>query len=332
MPGLTVRATAGYAWAEQTVRGRISADWFRGTNQWSLIAGRLLDNTNDFRSPGDSGSALGALSGLDEYDYVNRSGALVSLVHPFPKSSTYAVRWELGLLEDHTVKANLDHGIFATSREFHVNRMVRNGRYLRSAVQLQKNIDLDASFARVGGSVVLRYERGDGDFSYQRADLRLMNRLNSGPWTFATRFDAGALIGPEAVPQQLYEIGRSENLQAYDYKEFVGDRAAVVRGLVMYRLPLFRAPIHIYRFIWLPEPSPALAVTVQTGWSQISGPAAGAAAAELGALVTPAGTGRPRTTVGGGLRFFGGSMGVTYTRAIDHADIWTLKLDFRPQP
>jgi hypothetical protein len=332
VPGLTLRATAGYAWTEQTIRGRISADLIRGTTHWGVVAGRMLDNTNDFRSPGDSGNTLAALSGQDEYDYVDRSGALLSLTHPFPKSSTFALRWEAGLLEDHSVSANWDHGVFNTSRVFRVNRVARNGRYVRTAVQLEKQRDLDASFARVGSSVVLRYERGDGDFTYQRAELRLMNRLNSGPWTLATRFDAGALLGPDAIPQQLFELGRSENLQAYDYKEFAGDRAAVVRGIVTYRLPLFRAPIHIFKWIWLPEPSPALALSLQTGWSQLSSPAALAAATELGALVTPTGTGRPKTTIGAGIRFFGGSMGLTMARAIDHADIWTLKLDFRPQP
>ena len=332
VPGLTLRATAGYAWTERTMRGRISADLQRGGTRWGLVAGRMLDNTNDFRSPGDSGNTLAALSGQDEYDYVDRSGLLLALTQPFPKSATFGVRYELGLLEDHSVSANWDHGVFNSSRVFRVNRVARNGRFVRSAVQLQKQPDLDASFARVGSSVILRYERGDGDFSYQRVELRLMNRLNSGPWTLATRFDAGALVGPDAVPQQLFEVGRSENLQAYDYKEFAGDRAAVVRGIVMYRLPLFRAPIHIFRWLWLPEPSPALAVSVQTGWSQLSSPAALAAATELGALVTPTGTGRPRTTIGAGIRFFGGSLGLTMTRAVDRADIWTLKLDFRPQP
>lgn len=332
VPGLTVRATAGYAWTERTIRGRISADWQRGAVRWGLIAGRMLDNTNDFRSPGDSGNTLAALSGQDEYDYVDRSGVLVTLTQPFPKSATFGLRIEAGLLEDHSVTANLTHGVFNTTREFHVNRAVRNGRYVRTAVQLQKQPDLDASFARVGSSVVLRYERGDGDVSYQRVELRLMNRLNNGPWTFATRFDAGALVGPSVVPQQLFEIGRSESLQAYDFKEFAGDRAAVVRGLVMYRLPLLRAPIHIFKQLWLPEPSPALAVSLQSGWSQLSSPAAEAAATELRAQVVPTGTGRPRTTIGAGLRFFGGSVGLTMVRAIDHADIWTLKLDFRPQP
>jgi hypothetical protein len=188
---------------------------------------------------------------------------------------------------------------------------------------------------RPGTGAVLHYERGDGQLNYQRLELRLMTRAIHGPWTIAGRFDIGALLGATPPPQQLFELGQNEGLIAYDYKEFAGDHAAGLRGLVSYRLPLLRSPIHIFRQFWLPEPGPALAVVLQSGWTEASTAGARAAIAALGsvngnALSRP--TGQVRTSIGAGVRFFGGSIGLMLTRALDHSDTWRLKFDVRPQP
>jgi hypothetical protein len=329
-PGLTLRASAGYAWSEGVVRGRIGADLQRERTAWSFRAGRVLDLTNDFRSPFDSGSMFGALSGIDEYDYVDRRIALASVTRRL--YDRVALRLETGVVADHGVDASLEHGLIRVRKEFLPNRGVREGTYARNAVQLELRPDLDPSLARTGRSMVLRYERGDGEIDYQRIHLRLMTRTNRGDWTYGLRFDAGALVGPARVPQQMFELGRSENLQAYRYKEFVGDRAAVARAIVMRRLPVLQAPIHLFGPIWLPEPSPALAVSIQSGWTQLSNPAARVAALELLTTDTLRATGNPRTTIGAGIRFFGGSVGLMAVRAIDSFDRWSLRLDFRPQP
>jgi hypothetical protein len=55
-PGLVARGNAGWAWAEQTIRGRVSVERQKGM-WWPYVrAGRSLDVTNDFREPFDSGS------------------------------------------------------------------------------------------------------------------------------------------------------------------------------------------------------------------------------------------------------------------------------------
>ena len=334
LPGLTLRMNAGYAWSERTVRGRISAELARGKTSWSVRAGRILDNTNDFRSPFDSGSTLGALSGRDDFDYVDRSGVFASVTNPVPGFPAFAFRLEGAYVRDGQVEAHLDRGLIGRKLDFIADRGVREGRYLRSALQLQLNPDLDAAMARVGTSVVLRYERGDGELDYQRMTLRLAQRLNRGMWTFAYSADAGVLLGPTVIPQQLFEIGRSENLEPYAFKEFAGNHAALARGIVMRRLPIFQAPIRITRQIWLPEPSPALAVTVQSGWSELSTAAARAAEvqASRGLLPVATGTGSARTTIGAGIRFFGGAAGIMAVRAVDHAGKWSVRVDLRPQP
>ena len=334
-PGVLLRATGGWAWSERAARGRLAAEYVRGGAKWGLVVGRTLDVTNDFRSPFDSGSTVGALFGQDNNDYVDRRIALSSLTRTVGGSGVASVRLESGMVGDHGVEAHVFRGPLARTDSFLPNRGVRPGTYLRSAFELRVSPDLDANLLRPGGSAVLRYERGDGTLNYQRLELRVMQRMNHGAWTFATRFDAGVLFGSDPPPQQQFEIGSSENLAAYAYKEFAGDQAAVLRGIAMYKLPLFRAPIHLANRFWLPEPSPAFAVVLQGGWTGLSGDAARRAAYELGVLgglpVSRA-TGSARASLGVGLRFFGSAMGVMALRPLDHPEAWRLRVDFNPQP
>lgn len=334
-PGVTLRAIAGYAWSERTARGRIVAELHRAKTTWALRAGRSLDITNDFRSPFDSGQTFAAVFGRDEYDYVDRRFALASVTHLFGAERNLSIYAEVGAAQDKYAPAVLKYGVFRSGDPFRENRGVVRGDYAKTVIAIRQNPDVDATMLRPGTSAVLRYERGDGQINYQRVELRLMSRANRGPWTIAGRFDAGALLGSSPPPQQLFEIGQNEGLAAYEYKEFAGDHAAGLRGLVSYRLPLLRSPIHIFRQFWLPEPGPSLALILQSGWTEASTPGARTAVAALGslngnALSRP--TGDVRSAVSAGLRFFGGSVGVMVTRPLDHADQWRLKFDASPQP
>ena len=334
-PGLTLRGTAGWAWSEHTARGRLAAEYVRGASMWSVQIGRTLDVTNDFRSPFDSGSTLGALFGQDDNDYIDRRLALATFTRAIGSSGIASVRMESGVVVDRNVEASLHRGPLTRSDTFLPNRRARSGAYVRHGVELRVNPDLDAELLRPGRSAVLRYERGDGTLTYQRLELRLMERANRGSWTLAARFDAGVLFGADPPPQQLFEVGRSENLAAYDYKEFAGDQAVVLRGIAMYKLPLFKAPIHLAGRLWLPEPSPAFALLLQGGWTGISGDAARREVSELGRRAgAPVSreTGSARTSVGVGLRFFGSAMGIMVLRPLDHQVAWRVRVDFNPQP
>ena len=191
-------------------------------------------------------------------------------------------------------------------------------------------------FRSVGAS--LEYLRADGGLNFQRVELTVNARVNPGRWTFATRLDAGAVLG-NVPPQQLFELGRDQNLPGYDYKEFAGDQAVVLRGLAMIRSDLFKAPIHLSGRLWLPAPAPALAVSLQSGWTGASNDIARAAILRLGArnltdpgslaLTMPASTitGNARTSVAAGIRFFGGSVGLMMARPLDHTAPWKFQLD-----
>ena len=327
-PGLTARVVAGYAWSERTVRGRVSVELHRDAWTYSLRAGRSLDNTNDFRVPLDSGSSFGALFGFDDYDYVDRYSAGVAVTRHLAGNSA-RVRFESGWAEDRSTVASLKRGPFVSTL-FLPNRNVDAGSYVRTAVTIEWHPDAAAEFMRPGIGAALSYLRGDGALNFQRAELRLSARQNKGAWTFASRLDAGSLIGNRPT-QQLFELGRTQNLAGYGYKEFAGDQAAVLRGLAMYRLNLLNAPIHLTTRLWLPSLSPALFVSAQTGWTGASDAAARAAIQRLG--TTEAGlpvsrvTGNARASVNAGIRLFGGALGLGAARPIDRAGPWRIQID-----
>ena len=326
-PGLTLRAVAGYAWNERTVRARSSAVLDHGAWTYALRAGRSLDITNDFRNPLDSGSTLGALFGTDDYDYVDRYSAGASVTRSFARSGLRA-RLEAGWADDRAVTNTISKNPFHT--DFLPNRGIDAGNYLRTAFTLVWHSDANAEYLRPGLGATLGYLRGDGQLNFQRIDLRLSTRRNAGRWTFASRLDAGVVLG-SPPPQQLFEMGRSEGLPGYDYKQFAGDQAAVFRTLAMYRLNTLTAPIRLTRLVWLPALAPALAVTAQSGWTGASDGAARTAIQRLGGTVqqpVSTVTGTARATVAGGIRLFGGAFGVSMARAVDRADRWRAQFDF----
>lgn len=325
LPGFSAQAVGGYAWSERTARGRISADLHRGDGTYGLRAGRSLDNTNDFAFALDSsGSPFAPLFGVDEFDYVDRTyahGVAAYLSH----DRAVRTRLELGYAHDRMVTPALTRGPLS-STAFLPNRPVSPGGYARTALLLEWHPDVAAELVRPGVGGALSYRRGDGGLNYQRAELRLAARINSGRWTLASRFDAGALFGADRPAQQLFELGSTQNLPGYEYKAFAGDQAAVLRGMAMYRLNIWLAPIRLTERFWLPALAPALSVTAQTGWTGVS--TAGARAMVAALAPGSATTGSARTTVAGGLRFFGGAVGVMAARAVDHPSPWRVRVQF----
>ena len=325
VPGLTAHLTGGYAWSERTVRGRVSADLQRDTWTYGLRAGRSLDNTNDFAFAFDSsGSPIGAIFGVDEFDYVDRVFVHATVARATSDRRLRA-RLELGYAEDRSATAHLTRGLLGKS-EFLPNRPINSGSYARTALMLEWNPDVAAEFVRPGVGGALTYRRGDGGLNFQRAELRLSVRTNPGRWTLAGRLDAGALFGASRPLQQLFELGSTQNLPGYDYKQFAGDQAALLRGMAMYRLTMWQAPIQLTERFWLPALAPALSVTAQTGWTDASGPGARSAVAALapGSAVT----GESRTSMSAGIRFFGGAVGVMAARALDHSAPWRVRVEF----
>src|SRR6185436_2179342 len=114
LPGLRIQAHAGWAWQEQTARGQASVTWDRGANRLGFHAGRTLDMTNDFRPPLDSGSTLGAIFGVDDYDYVARNLAGVTWRREWSRGrKRYAITGlELARVHDGPVDIHLQRSPF----------------------------------------------------------------------------------------------------------------------------------------------------------------------------------------------------------------------------
>lgn len=312
VPGLALRGTAGYAWSEQVPRMRAIAEYRRGHTQWTLRAQRSLDLTNDFRNPYDSGSTLGAMLGRDNYDYLDRWSAGAQYLRFFGLKKEGQLRLDLSAVDDRPVVAALSRGPLGIGEPFFPIRVITPGRYTRTAITYDLRPDVALEFLRAGTGMRLHYERGDGTLAYQRAELRFTTRVNRGPFSLGARFDLG-ITDPDAPPQQFFELGRNQNLPGYEYKEFAGDQAAVLRLGALWRLPRQGVPVQLTRRLWLPPIAPAIGFGVQSGHARTSTPQALATATALGSVPTM----HPRTSVNVSLRFFGGAIGVVAAKPVD---------------
>lgn len=344
-PGVSLSGTAGWAWSERTARGRASAEWRRGSWIYDARVGRSLDITNDFRFAFDSGATFAALFGShDDFDYVDRRSATLSAMHLFGRQEgarfhETARAWLAeGVVHDAGATPHLGSGLFTVDSGFRPNRGVVPGTYVRTMATLEYHPNVSGEFLEAGTGALLRYERGDGDLDYQRIEARLVGRRTFGAVSYAMRADGGILLSKAPPPQQLFELGATQGLPGYGYKEFAGDRAGLLHGVAMYSLPAFRAPLKIRRF-FLPAPAPALAAGIHAGWAEASDAAAWRSIALLGELARPIPGSPPpvntllsrptdgvRATVDLGLRLFGGSVGIGVARAIDHRAPWRVVL------
>ena len=340
-PGLMLRANAGWAWSERTARAGTTLEWRQGPWQLGANASRTLDNTNDFRTVFTSGPLLEALIVQDDYDYIDRRAATGYAVHRWlgpGDGPGFVVRIEGGPGEDAGDRARITRGIFPprvlmADSLFRPNRNVLAGRYLRGAFTIDIHPGVDAGFVQQGVGVRLHYEVAGGEIGWQRAEARVSADRTFGPFTILGRADGGIVAGSVIPPQQLFEIGTTEGLLAYDYKQFGGDRAAVVQGEVLYALPLWNAPLRLGGIV-LPSPAPALAAGLQSGWADASTASARRALIALGSRVDPAtnvvlrdSAGIPipassptngvRTSADLILRFFGGAAGAGIARSFD---------------
>jgi hypothetical protein len=322
-PGLAVRAAAGYAWSERTARGRLVLEQRGRRTVTSLRAVRSLDLTNDFRNPYDSGSTTGALFGRDEYDYVDRWSLGIQVQRFIGDRQRALVRFESGFAEDQTADANLTESPIGWGAGFRANRPVVPGSYVRNVLTYEWRPDVSLEFLRPGIGARVSYERGDGELTYQRIEGRFTVRANRGPFVLGARLDAG-VTSAGAPPQQLFELGRNQNLPGYGYKEFAGDQAAVLRGQALYQFNAWGAPLRITRRFWLPPPAPAIAIGAQAGWTRASNAAALSTVTLLGSTET----GHVRSSGSLTLRFFGGAVGIGAARPLDYPGKWRWLLEF----
>ncbi|HWZ59683.1 MAG TPA: hypothetical protein VNW46_11970 [Gemmatimonadaceae bacterium] len=325
-PGLVAHGNVGYAWTERTMRGAVGLDWTRPDA--SLVAGvrveRALDNTNDFRTSFADGPTIEALVAQDDYDYVDRRRATVFAERAWGASRDVVARVEAGAGDDRgearrVLRPPIFPWVFVGDSTFRVNRGVLPGGYGRVAVTVALHPDVDAGYATPGFGVRLRDEWAGGDLSWNRAEARIVERQPVGPFTLLGRGDAGIVTGTVIPPQQLFELGFDEGLTSYNYKQFAGDRAALLQGEIQYALPIraLSRPIRLPGGFFLPGPAPALAAGVQSGWTEVGTAAAARAVAQLNAPSAP--THGLRSSIDLLVRAFGGAVGVGAARAVGDA-------------
>jgi hypothetical protein len=323
-PGLTARSSVGMGWESRSIRGGIAASLARGTWIHGVRAERTLANTADFPLSLETGLSIGPLfGGIDDNDYVDRWTAAVSATRIFRNIDRAILTVEGAAVEDRVEFARLKNGIFG-SDPFRPNRGQLPGRYGRARVQLEWHPRVTGESLSPGLGARLLYEAAGGALDWQRVEARLAMRHYWHGMVFASRVDAGAVLGDVIPPQQLYEIGGVRDLASYEYKEFGGDRAAVGRGLVAYYLPYFRKPLRLGR-LTLPGLSPGLGAGIHGGWTDATNEAAKVALLGLGGdgttpLSRP--SERVRATADLRLTMLSGAIGVGVARPVDHPRRW----------
>ncbi len=332
VPGLSVRGSLGWAWAERTARGMLGVEEKRGRTITGIRVERALANTNDFQLPLSWGATLSALLGsTDDFDYLDRRSATAYVSRTLGAQRRSLIRLETGPASDNPLRQHVSRGLYvATGEGFIFNRGIRPGSYLRSAADIELNPQVSGMFVDRGVGARLHYERADGKLRWQRLELRAAARREVGPFQLYARGDAGTLLGAPA-PQAMFEIGRGEGLSAFGYKEFGGDRAAIMRAVAGYTFPFLRAPIHLPSQLIVPGLAPGVAAGIHSAWADVSGPDAERALLELGTRFDPA-TGATilvsrrtdgvRASAEVLLTFFSGALAVGATRQIDKRAPW----------
>jgi hypothetical protein len=328
-----MRGSLGWAWSEKTVRGAIGLQRSRVRTTTGLRLERVLVSTNDFQLPLSGGATVPALLGsIDDFDYLDRLSATAFVSRKLGVQRRSLVRLEIGPASDRVVKQHVSRGLYVQGEGFRPNRGIRPGDYFRSVATIEINPQVTGLFVDRGVGATIQYERADGNLHWQRLELRTAARRELGPFQLYARSNAGTLLGAPA-PQVMFEIGRSEGLSAYEYKEFGGDRAAIADGVIGYTFPFLRAPIRLPDELIAPGLAPGVAAGIHGAWTEISNAAAERALLELGTR-TDSNTGavlplsRPTNGVRASaevlLTFFSGALAIGVARPIDQPGPWKL--------
>ena len=331
-PGVSAGVSAGWAFTEQTARGGAHISLRRGGHLATIRAERTLESTNDFTLPLSDDPGFGAvISSLDNHDYVDRRALALSLTSILGSAETAIASAQVGIGSDHGEPSRLHHGVFST-RAFQPNRGAATGSYAKGAADLEWHPSVTGDFLRPGVGARLHYEAATGQLVWQRIEAGLAARRYLGNLSLVMHTDAGAAFGNALPPQVLFELGGTESLPGYSYKEFGGDRAVVFRSFASYRLGVWERPIHLGRTLMLPGLSPGVVTSVEGGWSDLSSDAARRAAIALGTTDTGEPVSRPtdgiRSTFGAGISLFSDLLHVGAARPLDHAAPWRFTIGF----
>lgn len=315
-----VYATGGWAFAEGTARGELSARWHplpavATAPRYTLAATgyRRLRDLQAFRPPlqWDLGYTLGAaLAGYDVRDYLDATGAELQLSRRAgPFLARIGGRWE----RQDSVTKNVDGGLFGgTAKDFPDLAPVDPGTHAAAEGELRWT--RGAGTLSLGNSLqaALRGEVGFADFQTQRVTAYLSFRRTGKYVTLIGRGDGG-IVGGTAPPQFLFRFGGIEGLRGYDRNEFGGSQAALGRGRFLLHVPPYgNQPLAQAAGFLIPPLRPAIVFSVDAGWSGVSS-ASAPALARLGSSVTDG----VKWSYGTGLSIFEDALSVEYVRPGD---------------
>jgi hypothetical protein len=290
-----------------------------------------LASTNDFSLPfADDPGITAILSSADNFDYVDRRTAMLSLTRVIRSVDVGLATFQFGVGDDRSERTRLMHGLVSTSR-FLPNRGAADGTYSIGMADVELHPNVSGDFVQPGVGLRAHYEAASGDIEWQRAELSLSGRKYFGPVSLAAHADGGLVLGRDPPPQKLFELGGNEALPGYRYKEFAGNRAALFRTFASYRFDLWRRPVRAWRNLTLPGLSPGIAVSAQGGWTELSSSGAKQAAIALGMedgrpLSTP--TDGMRATIGAGITLFSDLLHLGVARPVDRPAPWRFVIGY----
>lgn len=330
-PGVYLLGGVGYAWSEKTAREFGGAGWDSGPWKLSAGGGRILDVTNKFRDQFDNPS-LGALAGRDPWDYVDRRGGQAAITRSLSSEGSLA-QVEFARVADRTVTRHLNQA--PSGALLRLNRNITPGTYWRGRLLFDWHPAVSPLFAHDGVGFRAEVESASGDLDYTRVEGRVVLRKSLSRIFIIARLHAGAVFATDPPPQQLFELGGPAGLPGYDYKEFAGNRAALLRVRLSYPLSLLDLPFRIGSGVTLPSLSPAISVGFQSGVTDAR-TAGGLAAVralgdkhddKTGALIVNPLTGQPlpaavatgnlHSSVDIRIGFFGDALAVGFARALE---------------
>ncbi len=333
-PGLSLRAGVGYAWSSDVTRPAATIRWESPAWFAEGAAAHALELATKFPGPLEQGFGLRALLAEDNFDYVDRRLASVTVGHFFSPNHAGLVAAEVGWVEDRLTPAVLAHG--AVGQDLDPNPGIDPGRYRRTRLRLEINPEITPAFATPGVGFRLGYERGDGHLRYDRYQAEFTARANWHGLLFTLVGNGGVVRGDSVPPQQLFLLGGQGTLPGYAYDRFAGDRAALARGLINLPLPFGATPIRVSGHFSLPPLAPTISLRVYAGWSDASTAGARASIARLGSRPVRGGgtipfaatTGKVRATTEARLLLLGGLLGFGVARPIEAGRSWKFQFSF----
>jgi hypothetical protein len=305
----TLRTHAGYAWAEQTLRG--GADFSHRIGKWDLRARaeRLLAFNDDFTSALDQTSWAAPILASGNHRFIARS--IASLGVRVPPVRSLMLRVDGGYASDRHVQRH--YGLPQPGDTIFLNRATA-GDYWFLRTELQHNPATGTMSIQPGLGWRIRYESARGDFQWQRINAAVAARRHMGSWTFSSSVSGGTTLGAQPPPQALFVLDDPIALPGYENRNFSGRRALAAHVRTRYTLPLLRSPIRLGR-IYLPAPAPSPTIGLHFGWAKVE---------QRDSLQVVSGwNGGTRTSIDFGIRLFGGGVMVGVARPLGRAGPWT---------